>query len=111
MSITVDMLMFVHYIVDKFFRGEKMGPNIVINGKEVTNPVTKVLISLSAFLSSILIAVLLVFFILPFVGIAFAGTVGIMVTVLVSMLIGLPLLLITGGIITLLSAPFRKRRD
>ena len=89
-----------------------MGPKIVINNKEVTNPVTKILISLSAFSFSILFAIVVVFLILPFVGVVVTATVGVVITVLVSLVIGVPLLMLVGAIIGIFLKPFGgKKKD
>jgi ABC-type transport system involved in cytochrome c biogenesis permease component len=83
-----------------------MGPKIVINDKEVKNPIFRVLISIGAILFSVLVAGLTVFLVLPLVGVVFSTTIGIVIIVLVALVIGLPILILVGWIIGLFLKPF-----
>lgn len=88
-----------------------MGPKIVINDKEIKNPVTKVLLSLSAFVFAVLIALVVVFFVLPFVGIAITATFAIVITILIALLLGIPILLFIGAIFSVILRPFKGKKE
>ena len=88
-----------------------MGPNIVINGKEVKNPLFRVLISIGAILFSLLVAGLTVFLVLPLVGVIVSTTIGVVIVVLVALVIGIPILILVGWIIGLFLKPFAGKKE
>lgn len=88
-----------------------MGPKIVINDKEVTNPLFKVLISIGAILFSILVAGLTVFLVLPLVGVVVSTTIGVVIVVLVALAIGIPILILVGWIIGVFLKPFAGKKE
>ncbi|MFC1589629.1 hypothetical protein ACFL3P_05085 [Pseudomonadota bacterium] len=53
-----------------------MTTRIIINGKEVTNPLTRVLLILSAILITALVSAIVIFILLPIIGIAVTLSVG-----------------------------------
>jgi uncharacterized RDD family membrane protein YckC len=82
-------------------------PNrIVINGKEVTNPLAKAVIGALAVLLAGAIAAVVIFLVLPLVGIVLTFTVAIVGVVLVALGIGIPLITFGGAILGALLAPF-----
>ncbi|MDA3886999.1 MAG: hypothetical protein PF638_15540 [Candidatus Delongbacteria bacterium] len=88
-----------------------MGPKIVINDKEVKNPIFRVLISIGAILFSVLVAGLTVFLVLPLVGVVVGTTFAIVITVLVALVIGIPILVLVAWIIGLFLKPFAGKKE
>ena len=88
-----------------------MGPKIVINEKEVKNPIFRVLISIGAILFSLLVAGLTVFLVLPLVGVIVSTTIGVVIVVLVALAIGIPILILVGWIIGVFLKPFAGKKE
>ena len=88
-----------------------MGPKIVINDKEVKNPLFRVLISIGAILFSVFVAGLTVFIVLPLVGVVVSTTIGVVIVVLVVLAIGIPILILVGWIIGVFLKPFAGKKE
>ncbi|MDH5473851.1 MAG: hypothetical protein OEY61_13460 [Gammaproteobacteria bacterium] len=67
---------------------------LVINGKEVTNPVAKFLLFLTALVFSFVSTLLFLFIILPLVGLAVTLSVGLVVSIVFVVFISIPALMI-----------------
>jgi uncharacterized RDD family membrane protein YckC len=84
---------------------------IVINGKEVTNPVVRALFGMFALLVVGVIAALAIFLILPLVGIVVTVSVGLVGVLLVALGVGIPLMILGGTLIGALLTPFAVLRE
>lgn len=89
-----------------------MAMRVVINGREVTNPAAKAVVGMWAILVAGLVGALLMFLVLPLVGIAVTLTAGLAGVALIALGVGLPVLILGGTVLGVLLAPFaafRKR--
>lgn len=66
-----------------------MTTHIIINGKEVTNPVAKATLSFSAILVAALITAAFIFVLLPLVGITFTLSAGLFAVFIVATIVGI----------------------
>ena len=94
-----------------------MSNRIVINGREVTNPLAKAAIAGLAVLSALIIVGLVLLIVLPLVGVTVGLTVVTVGVILVIIGVLVPLLILGGTLFALIAAPFqalaerrRKRR-
>lgn len=67
---------------------------IIINGREITNPVIKFILLAAMLLVSFVVTILLIFVILPLLGIAITLSVGFLVSLLIAIFISLPVLVL-----------------
>ena len=88
-----------------------MATHIVINGREVTNPVAKAAIGMVAVLFAGLVAAAVIFIVLPLVGIAVTLSVGLIGVVLVALGVGIPVLILGGAILGALLTPFAALKE
>jgi hypothetical protein len=97
-----------------------MGGRVIINGQEITNPVARFFIQVGAVIFAALVVALVLFIVLPIVGVVVAGSVGLALLVVAIVLLALPILLIGGPLLAIILAPFsilfrglfgRRRRD
>lgn len=92
---------------------------IIINGREITNPVAAFFIKVGALLLAAAIIVLVLGLVLPIVGVAIASALGLALLIVLIVLLAIPIFLIGGPILAILVAPFailfrglfRKSRD
>ncbi len=64
-----------------------MTTRIIINGKEVTNPFTKALLILGAIIFAALVAALVIFVLLPIIGVAVTLSVGFLAIFIVAIMV------------------------
>ena len=89
-----------------------MTTHIIINGKEVTNPLKKFLIMLAAVVFSAVVVLALVFLVLPLAGFVITLSIGLVVSVLVAVFISIPALIIFTAVFASLfgDAEFRIKK-
>ena len=63
-----------------------MNTRIIINGKEVTNPVARALLILSAIIVAAVVAALVIFVLFPLIGIAVTLSIGVIAIFIVAMI-------------------------
>jgi len=83
-----------------------MSARIIVNGKEITNPFAKAVIGIFAVLLAGGITALILFLVLPLVGIIVSLSVGLVAVVLIGLGIGLPLVLAGGVLVGAIMTPF-----
>lgn len=83
-----------------------MASQIIINGREVTNPVAKFFVFMIGFSFALAAAALLIFIVLPLIGLTITFSFGIIVVFFLAMLIFLPLLAALLVWLGLLSIPY-----
>jgi len=81
--------------------------DIEINGKKITNPLVLLIIGISAIFFTGIVAALVIFLVLPFVGIILSLSAGLTIVVLIAVLVGLPLIILIKVILWILLKPFR----
>ncbi len=87
-------------------------PNrIVINGKEVTNPVARAVIGFLAVAFALGIVVLVCLLVLPLVGITVGVSLGFAGIVLLVVAVLVPVVMIAAGLLGAVVAPFRALAD
>ncbi len=82
---------------------------IVINGREITNPLVKFVIGLGTFLVAAIFAAFLIFVVLPLVGFVVTLSLGLVGVIFLALVIAIPLIVggaILGAILSLLMSPF-----
>jgi len=89
----------------------RMAAHIVINGREVTNPLAKAAIGTGVVLFSGLIAAAVIFIVLPLAGIVVTLSIGLVGVVLVALGVGIPILLLGGTILGALLTPFTVLKE
>jgi len=82
-----------------------MVTRIVIDGKEVDSPVVKVALGMLAVLFFGAFAAVVVFLILPLLGIAVTLAVGLVVILLVALGIGIPMFILGGAVLGAILTP------
>jgi hypothetical protein len=91
-----------------------MATRIVINGKEVDNPIAKAALGMLAVIFFGAFAAVVVFLILPLLGIAVTLAVGLLAVLLVALGVGIPMFIVggavLGAILTPLAAVSEKRQ-
>ena len=75
-----------------------MATQVVINGKEITNPAAKASLALGAILVASLITALIVFVLLPLIGVGITLSVGFIAIFFIATLIGVATLLFGAAI-------------
>ncbi|MCD5416541.1 hypothetical protein LR032_05565 [Candidatus Bipolaricaulota bacterium] len=88
-----------------------MDSRIVIKGKEITNPFAKAVILIFAILVVGGIAALIIFLVLPLIGIIVSLSLGLVAVFLIGLGIGIPLILIGGALVGAIIAPFTVLKD
>ena len=83
-----------------------MASRIVINGNEVTNPVTKAAIGTVTVLFTGLTTAAVLFLVLPLVGIVVTLTVGLVAVMVVALIVGIPLVILGGTLLGAILTPF-----
>jgi len=78
---------------------------VFINGKEVTNPAARFGLKLLGILIGGLIASVVLFLVLPAVGVVVLGTVGIALGVVLLVLLAVPVIAVGGSLLGILCAP------
>lgn len=86
-----------------------MTTHIVINGKEITNPIAKAALVVGAILIAALITVVIVFVLLPVVGIAITLTIGFVAVFFVAILAGIATLLLSTAVFGWMFGPTEFR--
>ena len=86
-----------------------MTTQVIINGREVSNPATKFVLVISAILVATLIAATLLFVLLPLAGVAVTLSVGFMAVLLVAILAGIAILALSTVIFGWLFGPTEFR--
>lgn len=90
-----------------------MAKNIDINGKAVTHPVARTAIGMAAVLGVGVVAAMVIFLVLPLVGIVVTLSVGLVGVVLFALGVGIPVLILGSAILGVVLVPFgalRKRK-
>jgi hypothetical protein len=89
-----------------------MNTRIIINGKEVTSPLTKYLLILSAIIIAALVAAVVIFVLFPLIGIVLTLSVGVIAIFIVAMMVSAAVLVLLTFISSWLfgSAEFRIER-
>ncbi len=92
-----------------------------VNGKEVKNPVARFFLGLLVFFLVIVLVGLILFAILPLIGIVVSFSLGLVILIVVAVILGVPLVLIGGSFLMVLFIPFaiigeflrgkRKKKD
>jgi hypothetical protein len=93
-----------------------MATRIVINGKEVDNPLAKAALGMLAVIFFGLFAAVVVFLILPLLGIAVTLAVGLLAVLLVALGVGIPMFVIGGAVLGAILTPLaaigeKRQRD
>ena len=83
-----------------------MSGRIVINGREVKNPVARFLIKAAAVLVAAAIVILVLVVVLPVVGVVVAGAVGIALAAAVLAIVAVPIFMVGGPLVGIILAPF-----
>lgn len=86
-----------------------MTTHIVINGKEVTNPVAKASLSIGAILVAALITAIFIFVLLPLVGITITLSAGLFAVFIVATIVGITGLVLGTVILGWLFGPTEYR--
>ena len=71
-----------------------MKTQLIINGKEISNPVVKYLLLFAAIFLSAIITLVILFIILPLIGIAATLSIGLIVSISIAVIISIPALII-----------------
>lgn len=89
-----------------------MNTRIIISGKEVSNPVTRALLILSAIIVAAVVAALVIFVLFPLIGIAVTLSIGVIAIFIVAMIMSVVALVLLTIISSWLfgSAEFRVTR-
>ena len=66
------------------FQSSLMNTQIIINGKEVSNPFTRFLLILGAIIIAALVTVVVIFILLPIIGVAVTLSVGLVVIFIIA---------------------------
>lgn len=84
---------------------------IVVNGKEVTNPFAKAFLAFGAIIIAALVAALVIFVLLPVIGVAVTLSAGFIVICIVSIIVGITTLVFGAAMLGLLfgTAEFRVK--
>lgn len=88
-----------------------MATHIFLNGKEITNPAAKFGIAFTAILFNALVMAVVVFVILPFIGIVVTVSVGFVAIVVVAFLVGFMVLVLGAALFGWLFGPVEFRID
>lgn len=85
-----------------------MGSRFVFNGKEVTNPVAKLLLGILGVIVIVagLVVGAVVFLVLPLVGVAITLSIGAALVIPVATVLGILLFMLGGAVLGVLVAPF-----
>jgi hypothetical protein len=84
---------------------------IVINGKEVDNPIAKAALGMLAVIFFGVFAAVVVFLILPLLGVAVTLAVGLVAVLLVALGIGIPMFILGGAVLGAILTPFAARSE
>ncbi|MFO7810853.1 MAG: hypothetical protein R6V47_05735 [Candidatus Delongbacteria bacterium] len=87
-----------------------MKPKIEVNGRKVTNPMAIIIIGLTSIIFTGLITALIVFLILPFVGVVLSLSVGLTIVIFIAIGVGLPILILGRLLLRLVMKPFIKEK-
>lgn len=87
-----------------------MTTHIIINGREVSNPLARWLIIIAGIASAFAFSAALIFFILPLIGLTLTFTIGLVLAIFFALLVVLPLLAAISVWIGLLSIPLHILR-
>jgi len=79
--------------------------HVYINGREITNPVARFFIKLLALLIAGAVVALVLFLVLPAVGVVVVGAVGIAIVAVVLTLLAVPVFVVGGSVLGVLLAP------
>ncbi|MES0326952.1 MAG: hypothetical protein ABUK13_02065 [Gammaproteobacteria bacterium] len=79
-----------------------MATRIIINGREVTNPLTRALLILSAILITALVTAIVIFILLPIIGIAVTLSVGFILIFVVAAIVSM----VTLALMTVISSRY-----
>ena len=71
-----------------------MPTQLIINGREIRNPLVKYLILFGALFVSAVVTLVVLFFILPLIGIAATLSIGFLISLFLAVIISIPALLI-----------------
>lgn len=82
---------------------------IVINGKEVTNPIAKAAVALGAILSAAIVTSIVVFVLLPIIGVVVTLSVGFIAIVIIAISVGVSALIFGAAILGWLFGPTEFR--
>lgn len=88
-----------------------MAIRIRINEREITNPWVRLLIVLATLLVAGVFASLVIFVVLPLIGIAVTFTVGLVGVLILALLIAVPLIVggaLLGALLSILFSPFSR---
>lgn len=86
-----------------------MSTQVVLNGKEVINPIAKAALALGAILIAALVTAVVVFVLLPIIGVAVTLSVGFAAIILVATIMGITTMIFGAVILGLLFAPTEFR--
>lgn len=86
-----------------------MTTQVVINGKEVTNPVARTTLAFGAILIAALIATVIVSVLLPFVGVVVTLSAGFVAVLLVATIVGITTLVLGTAVFGRLFGPMEVR--
>ncbi len=85
--------------------------HMVVNGKKVSNPAAIIIVGLASVVLTGIMTALVIFLVLPFVGIALSLSVGLTIVIFIAVLVGLPILILGRVIFGILIRPFLKDKD
>ena len=88
-----------------------MSSRIVVNGREITNPLAKAAIAGLAVMSALIIVGLVLLLVLPLVGLTVGLSVVIVGVVLIAVGVLVPALILGGTLFAVIAAPFQALAD
>jgi len=80
----------------KFFHEDEKRFTVIVNGKEVTNPIAKVLITAGSLFFAVVVVAVVLLVVLPIVGVVLTGSLALVGVVLLILAILSPILVIVG---------------
>lgn len=83
-----------------------MAGRVIINGREVTNPVARFLVKLGALIIAGAVVTMVLLIVLPVVGVVVAGAVGIALIAVVLAVLAIPIFVVGGSVVGIILAPF-----
>lgn len=83
-----------------------MGNRVMLGGREVTNPLAKVIVGIVGVAFGLTVAAMVLVLVLPMIGVALSVSLGTVGIVLLLLLLGLPVFLFGGALFALILAPF-----
>lgn len=87
-----------------------MTPKIEVNGRKITNPMAIFIIGLTSIVFTGLVTALVIFLVLPLVGIVLSLSVGLTIIIFIAVGVGLPILILGRVIFGLVMKPFTKEK-